>query len=532
MRYPNEECLKNKNLKLRPDRRQLEADVVIIGGGITGAAIARELSKYKVNTILVEKGGELCAGSTKATLGNIYRGLYMLGSLILKSVLLPPGTPLSALYDPNGLKMKWCEEGFKEWPQVLNDLDIKHTYLPLHFVAITEDQVQDLNKMRDLGRRLGGIYANFQEVNREQILEREPHVNKDVVAGLYAEDNIIEIFPPEAAIALVENAVQNGLKVMLNAEVTGISKNGEYQIVQTVKGPVKARFVVNAAGGYADKVARMVEDIDWGLQYRKTQFMILDRRTKGLVNGIVRFPNKPGLIQVVMRREDNILIECGPYGLTDNCEDTETHSQLVADALAMAKNLVPSISQNDIINTFTGVRVFNTRDIEEHIIEFAKVNPRFLNVVIRLPGFIGALPMARHVVEMLSEAGLKLTVRPDFNPHRKAIPKFRDLSDEERRELISKNPLFGHVVCRCETVTEGEIIEAINRGAITEEGIKMRTRAGMGRCKRGFCGPRVIHILARELNISPLQVTKRGVDSPFLLFRSKGLLQKSVGKVI
>jgi glycerol-3-phosphate dehydrogenase len=188
--------------------------------------------------------------------------------------------------------------------------------------------------------------------------------------------------------------------------------------------------------------------------------------------------------------------------------------------------LVPSISDDDIINTFTAVRVFNTRDVEEHIVEFAKTNPRFLNVSIRLPGFIGALPMARHVAEMLFEAGLQLKARPDFNPYRKAIPRFRDMSDDERRELISKNPLFGHVVCRCETVTEAEIVEAIHRGAITEEGIKMRTRAGMGRCKRGFCGPRVINILARELNISPLEVTKRSVDSRFLLFRSKELLEK------
>ena len=531
MRYLNKELGKPKSMKLRPASRQLEADVVIVGGGITGAVIARELSRYKVDTVLVEKGGELSAGQTKSTLGNIYTGLNMVGSLILKSVLLPPGTPLTALYDPDSAKVKWCEEGFGEWDQVLKDLDIKHEYLPLHFVAKDEDQIQDLKAMRDLGRRIGGIYADFKEVNREEILAREPNVNRDVVAGLYAEGHMIELYPPEATIALVENAEQNGLKVMLNAEVTGISRNGEYQIVQTAKGPIKARFVVNAAGGYADKVAKMVEDIDWGLQYRKTQFIILDKHVGRLLNGVVRFPNKPGLIQVVMRREDNILIECGPYELTPSSEDTETDSQLVANTMAMARNLVPSISEKDIINAFTGVRVFNTRDVEDHIVEFSKVNPRFLNVVIRLPGLIGALPMGRHVVGMLADHGLKLVRKPDFNPYRKAIPRFHELSDDERRELIAKDPRFGHVVCRCETVTEGEIVEAIKRGARTEEGIKMRTRAGMGRCKRGFCGPRVISILARELNISPLEVTKRSIDSPFLLFRSKDLLHKKEAKV-
>ena len=199
--------------------------------------------------------------------------------------------------------------------------------------------------------------------------------------------------------------------------------------------------------------------------------------------------------------------------------------------MAMARSLVPRLSERDIINTFTGVRVFNTRDVEEHIVEFSKVNPRFLNVAIRLPGLIGALPMGRHVVGMLADHGLELIRKTDFNPYRKAIPRFHELSDDERRELIAKDPRFGHVVCRCETVTEGEIVEAIKRGARTEEGIKMRTRAGMGRCKRGFCGPRVISILARELNISPLEVTKRSVDSPFLLFRSKDLLPKKEAKV-
>ncbi len=166
MKHLDEKHKKHGNQKPGPVERQPEADVVIIGGGITGAAIARELSKYKVDTILVEKGGELCAGSSKGTLGHIYRGLCMAGSLILKSVVLPPGTPLSELYHPHTLKMRWCEEGFKEWPQVLKDLDVKHSYPSLLFVAITEDQVQDLVKMRDLGRSIGGPYADFQRIRQ------------------------------------------------------------------------------------------------------------------------------------------------------------------------------------------------------------------------------------------------------------------------------------------------------------------------------------------------------------------------------
>lgn len=501
---------------------QFEADVVIIGGGITGAAIARELSRYEVETILLEKGGELSSGQTKGTLGNIYTGLNMVGSLILKSALLPLGAPL---YHPDSLKMKWCEEGFREWGQVLQELEIRRKYVPLLIAAKDEDQIKDLNRIRDLGQRMGGVYAEFREVGKEEMLALEPNVNKDVVSGLYDEGHVIDIFPPEVTIALAENAAQNGIRIVLGAEVTGISHNGGYQIVETRKGSIKTNFIVNAAGGWADKVADMGGTRDWDLQFRKTQMMILDKHANRLVNGMVRWPNKPGLIQVVQRREDNILIECGPYDLTDSPENTATVREDVINGMAMAKTLVPGISDKDIINSFTGVRVFNTRDVEEHIVEFASNNPRFLNVIIRLPGLIGALPMSRHVVGMLADAGLKLVSHPDFNSYRKAIPRFSELSDDERNKLIAEDPRYGHVICRCETVTEGQVVEAIKRGAGTEEGIRMRTRAGMGRCKGGFCGPRVITILARELNIPVTEVTKKSAGSSFLLYKSKELIR-------
>ena len=501
--------------------KQLETDVVIIGGGMTGVAIARELSRYKVDTILVEKGGELCAGQTKATLGMIYQGLIMLQSMILKTVMAPNLPP----YEPHTMKMRWSEEGFsKDWPQWLAELDIKHKPLPVLVVAKDEDQVRDLNKVWELAVSIGGVYADIRRVDREEILAIEPNVTPSVITGLYAEGHAIDIFPPEVTIALAENAAQNGVRIMLDAGVIGVSHNAGYQIVETVKGSIKTNFIVNAAGKYADKVADMGGARDWGLQYRKTQIMMLDRRKKGLVNTVLNFPAKPAYIETILPRDDNIMVQCGTYDITENPEDIGTSREGFRKGMSIAKSMVPSISEADIIRSFVGVRSFNTRDLEDHIVEFSRTNPKFLNVVIRLPGFIGAPPMVRHVVGMLAEAGLKLISKPDFNPYRKAIPKFRDLSYDERNKLIAQDPRYGHVVCRCETVTEGEIVEAIKRGARTEEGIKMRTRAGMGRCQGGFCGPRVIDILARELNIPITKVTKRSADSPFLLYNSKELL--------
>ena len=175
--------------------------------------------------------------------------------------------------------------------------------------------------------------------------------------------------------------------------------------------------------------------------------------------------------------------------------------------------------------------VFNTRDEEEDIVEPCSTNPRFINVAVRLPGIIPSLPIARYVVNLLGDAGLELVTKPDFNPYRKAMPRFCDLPDDERAKLIAQDPRYGHVVCRCETVTEGEIVEAIRRGARSVAAVKYMTRAGMGRCQGGFCGPRVVNILARELDIPATAVTDFGTGSPIMPYRSKELLPKSTVRV-
>jgi glycerol-3-phosphate dehydrogenase len=201
------------------------------------------------------------------------------------------------------------------------------------------------------------------------------------------------------------------------------------------------------------------------------------------------------------------LIECGYYEPTDYPDDTGTIRNSVYDSLAMAKSLVPTISNDDIISTFTGVRVFNTRNVGDHIVEPSKANPRFVNVVIRLPGIIGALPMARYVVELLGKAGLELVRNGAFNPFRKTPPKVRHLGLDEMSELIQRDSRYGNVICLCETVTEGEVAEAVDRGAVTVEGIKFRTRATMGRCQGNFCRVCIEKILEeRGIGSAPREI--------------------------
>lgn len=503
-----------------------EADVVIIGGGMTGAAIARELSRYKIETILLEKGGNLSAGQSKEGLNHIYTGLVMVSSFLLKSVMLPPGTPPTreALYHRN-LKVKWSEEGFDEWPQVFKELDIKYKYLPTLIIAQDKKEIKDLERMAEIGRGIGGRYADFKQVDREEILTLEPAATPKAIIGLYAKNHVIDAFPPEIVIGLAENAKQNDAKIMLNTEVTGISRKNGYQIVETTGGFIRTNFIINAAGREGGKIADMGGARDWNLKYARSQLIILDKRTRGLVKGFVRVPTRPGRAEMVERRDDNVLIMSG-YEKTNDKDATYIIRKDAVRGIAEAKRLVPGISEKDVINTFAGVRSFNTRDPDDHIVEFASNNPKFLNVMIRPPGTIGAIPMARYVVEMLGNLGIALTRKSDFNPYRKGIPRFTDLSDIERKRLIAKDSRYGHVVCRCEHVTEGEIVKAIRQGAITEEGVRMRTRAGMGRCKGGFCSPRIIKILARELNVSPTKVTKRYANDFLIPYRNKEFLLK------
>ncbi|BBO72663.1 FAD/NAD(P)-binding oxidoreductase [Desulfosarcina widdelii] len=495
----------------------LEADVAIIGGGITGVTIARELSKYKLGVVLVERGGELCAGASKATLGHIYTGLNMVGSMILKSVVLPPGTPLTveALHDSKALLSQWTEEGFYDWRQTWDDLDIKFKYSPLLVVAKDDDQIEDLKKYVMLGESAGGIYGDFKQLDREEIFKYEPNLNKDIKTALYAEKHIVDIFPPDLVLAIAENAVMNGCKILLNTEVVGITKQKNSQTVKTNNGSIKTRFVINAAGGWADRVSDMGGTRNWGLKYNKTQIIILDRRLNGLLNGTVRWPNRPGQIHLVQRRSDNILVECGTYDPTDDPGNTGNSREGILSGLKIAKTLLPDISEKDVISAFTGVRVFNTRYPADHLVEFLPDNALLLNVIIRLPGIIGALPMARYVTAMLEKAGLELKENDQFNPRRKRIPCIREANIEERSKYLAVRPEYGRIVCRCESVSEGEIMDSVSRGAQTLDGVKFRTRASMGRCQGNFCGAKIASILAKELKQPIEDITKKGTSSKF-----------------
>lgn len=503
-------------------KKQLEADVVVIGAGITGTAIARELSKYKVETILVEKAGYISAGQTKAPMAGIYAGgLNILTSLVIKS-LFNPDVPL---YDPASQKGKWVEEGFKMWPQLFDELDIKHEWGLTLYVATNMKEVAELEYFIKMGGSVGGGYAEIRWADRETVFNFEPYLTEDVIAGLYSERHCVWVKPWELAFAMSDNAKQNGVKVLLDAEVKGVSKKDGYQLVETAQGIIKTRFIVNAAGVFADVIADMGGARNWDLFMPRNCLIVLDKRARRYLKNLVMTPASPGMLQMLVPTIDgNILLNIGKYINAKDKYDLACHRDEYIQSIQTARRLIPKLSERDVIRDFVGMRVWNTREPEENIVEPSSTNPRFINVAIRPPGLTPAPAMARDVVSMLGDAGLELVTKSDFNPYRKAIPVFNDLTNDERNELIAQDSRYGHVICRCELVTEGEIVEAIKRGARTVAEVKYRTRSGMGRCQGGFCGPRVLEILARELKIPVEQVTYSGVGSTVVPYRSKEFL--------
>lgn len=496
--------------------KKLETQVLIIGAGTTGAAIAREISKYKVDTILVEAQEDIGMGETKASHGFIYGGgLTAASSLIMKSVMLPKG---ETAYNPNSRKTKMEHAAIHDFPPLAEEIDVDITHDNRIMIAKSEDDIEKLKVAEGLVNAMG---AEVTWLDKEGIMDLLPNLTKDAIGGIADPSHQHSVYPWEWAIGLIEHAQQNGVKLMLLTEVLGIKPLDGGFIVETTRGPIRTEFIINAAGPYADKVAEMAGVCDFGLSFTRSQMLILDKRLDYLGDKpiSISLAPAPGLARSLRRTiSGNIQTICSMYYPVEDPEDTTTLREWYIESISAAQEMIPAISERDIITGFTGVRVFNTRDPEEDIIEASKGNPHFINAVIRLPGVTVTPAMAKYIMELLGDQGLEVVEKTDFIPRRKSIPKISELPDEEVNRLIAQDPRYGNVVCHCEQVTEGEIVEAIRRGARTITGIKYRTRAGMGRCQRNFCGPHVIEILARELNLPVNQITKYGPGSEEVLY--------------
>ena len=473
----------------------METDILIIGAGAVGTAIARELSKFHVRVMVVDRQSDVGGDASKSC-----------SSCISTEFTLTPFT----------LESRICQSSRPMFDQLCRDLDI-----PLHVCgsitpAVNAEQAakipETLKKAFD-----NGVY-DAEYLPPRVLLEMEPHLNPDVLGGIYSpRDAQVNQFL--LVIAQAENAAENGVDFLLDCEVQDIAvRDRAVEHVQTSRGDIRTRHVINAAGLYCDQIAGMVGECDFSVHPRKGQFFLLDKETPVRVSHIILsipLPHTRGKL-IIPTVDGNILVGPTAEDLTDKTDKRTTREGL-EEVEREAKMLVPNLRMEDTITQFVGLRP--TREPEGYDIRVSEKANGYVGISgIRSSGLTGSLGIAKYTIQKMREAGLSLERRADFHPTRRGIASFANASNEIRKQLIAQDPHYGHVVCRCETITESEIVQAIRRllGARTLDGVKRRVRAGMGRCQGGFCSPQVMEILARELGVSVDEIKKRDGES-FLL---------------
>ncbi|MEW6357677.1 MAG: NAD(P)/FAD-dependent oxidoreductase [Planctomycetota bacterium] len=478
------------------------ADVVVIGGGVCGCFIARELARYQLDIVLVEKGPDVCEGASKGNGGTIHSGVNT---------------------DHGTLKAKLCVEGNRLFPKIAEELSVPLKTVGSLIVATSPEEVPLLDPMLENGRKNGATDA--QIIGRDDIRRMEPHVR--AVAAISAPSLRI-VCPQRLVFALADNAAANGARIHVNTEATGILvEGGKVQAVRTNRGDIRTRFAINAAGVYADKIAEMAGAADFKIIPRKGEYYILDKQAQWVSRNVFPIPTEHSKGTCVFRTVDgNNLV--GPNAdVVEDREDTSTTAPVRRRLFDLARRFLPELRENDVISAFAGVRPAS--DTDDFIIGPTAVEG-FINCAgIQSPGLTAAPAIAGMIVAILGER-TELKKKKGFNPRRKRMPRFADCSRKERDKLIRQDPRHAHIICRCELVTEKEVIDAVHEGigASTLNGVKFRTRAGMGRCQGGFCRSRVAAILARELGISLDEVLLRGEGSHLFVGGTKDL-RKAIG---
>ncbi len=471
-------------------------DVIIIGAGIIGCATARELSKYKLDITVLEKRCDVSEGTSKANSGLIHSGHDC---------------------EPGTLKAELNVRGNFMYGQLCDELEIPFRRNGALVLCFSEDDHYKIEKLYE--KALKNKVPDVSIIMRDEVLRLEPNINKDVYSALYAKSAGI-ISPYEATIAFAENSVVNGVKYQMNTEVQNIVKiEGGYQII-TNKNVFRAKCVINAAGIRSDEINNIISEKKYELFARKGEYVLFDRSSKHLVDKtIFQLPSKLGKgILVTPTVHDNVFI--GPSSNDiDNKTDLGTNAEVMESIFESANKVINGISRREVITSFAGLRANFKDDYYDFVIEEAQNNKGFINAVgINSPGLSAAPAIAEKISRMVIDY-LNPVINAEFVSKREKIKIFSELTIEEQNELIKQNESYGKIICRCESITEGEIIDSIRRplGATTLDGIKRRTRTSMGRCQGGFCTSKVLEILAREKKIDITQVTKFGGKSSVLL---------------
>ena len=469
-------------------------DVIIIGAGVTGTAVARELSRYQIKTCVLEREEDVCCGTSKANSAIIHAG-----------------------YDaePGTLKAKLNVRGNLLIGELAEKLDFPFKRNGSLVLCLDEKDYPNLQKLYEKGITNG--VKKLRILNHDEVLEMEPNVSENVYAALYAPTGGI-VCPFNMTIAFAENAVENGVEFKLNTSVENISKTENGYLVETSKGTFETKAVVNAAGVYADEIHNMVSEDKLKIVARRGDYCLLDKTAGNHVSRtIFPLPNELGKgVLVSPTVHGNLIV--GPTAMdVEDKEANNVRQEGIDFLMEKAGESVANLPMRQVITSFAGLRARESKG--DFTIGEARDAKNFFDAAgIESPGLTSAPAIGVMVATMVKDA-LQLPVNEKFVAQRKGVLNPQTLSKEERAALIKENPTYGNIICRCETVTEGEIIDAIQRplGARSLDGVKRRTRAGMGRCQSGFCSPKTMEILSRELGIDMAEVTKSGGESKIIV---------------
>ncbi len=467
-------------------------DAVIIGAGVTGGMLARELMKYRLAVCICEKENDVACGASKANSGIVHGG-----------------------YDPvpGTLKARLNAAGVEKLFETAKLLHVPVKRCGSLVCAFSEAEATRINELYERGLKNG--ISGISVITGAEARKAEPNLSPEVCAALSVENSGI-VCPYELTIAAVGNAMDNGAELKLNFEAEKITeKGGVFTVISKNGESVKARYLINCAGGYSDKIAELLDDKFFEIIPRAGEYMLLDKTEGSRVSRtIFRVPTKEGKGVLVSPTVDGNLLTGPTSAAVASAESRETTPEGLDTVARLASNSVPGIDFRGVITSFTGVRASEKGG--DFIIEPSKRVKGLLHVAaIDSPGLTCCVAIAEYAAEQLKNMGLRMEKNPEFNPRRENPHAFREMTDSAKNEYIKIHPEYGRIVCRCETVSEGEIRDAVRRNPKTFDidGIKRRTRAGMGRCQGGFCAPYVMKILSEENGIPMEKVTKNGGNS-------------------
>nr|WP_290461369.1 NAD(P)/FAD-dependent oxidoreductase [Acutalibacter muris] len=471
-------------------------DAVVIGAGVAGCAVARELSRYKGSFLVVERALDVCEGTSKANSAIIHAGFDA---------------------EPGTMKARMNVKGNKMMDKLSEEMDIPFKRIGALVVCLSEDGLPRLRELYDRGIENG--VGGLSLLNGDEARVLEPNLTDEVCGALLAETSGI-VCPFELTLGLGESAAKNGVEFRFDTKVTGLKREGGCWTAATDKGDLLARTVVNAAGVYAGELHNMACESKLRITPRKGEYCLLDRTAGGHVSHTVfQLPGKLGKgVLVSPTVHGNLLV--GPTAA--DVEDPETAATTAEGLREVAEKsawAVKNVPMRQVITSFMGLRAHEDGD---DFILGESAEGFFDAAGIESPGLTSAPAIGEYLARLIAEK-LGLPVNDSFDPIRKGVPKVADMPTEERAELIRRDPRYGSIICRCEEVSEGEILDAVHGvlGAKTLDGVKRRTRAGMGRCQAGFCSPRVMEILSRELSLDLTDIRKSGKDSQIVLGRTR-----------